>query len=438
MRSYLTFSTILALLLVNSSVLGCSNQEDPLTNVGVSDSSSDVTDSTDGVDDTSVTDGTDGADTTSMSDATDAQDGVDSSASGSTKGANFCEADTDCNNQLCNENVCVVVPDEDTYLTDNTTDEQVDDPPNLDCVGATWISFADETVTIYGIVDRFGAGRPTTEIEVSLFLADEWPPLDISSLDLSDPESVREAFRNVTTKEGWTVTSVVPSVPDADLPQGCDGDRECPIGYECFEPGEPQSGCEPEFGIYEIANVPADVPLVIRATSKTGVSALDNKWKDTYSYNLVAQSNWAEEDGRVRMNALMVSDGQWQTVPNTLGLVGGIKAGNGAVGGRIRDCGTIERRGFTMAEVSVGLERPGKATGYFNTSETDTVPLVGRNTTNIFGRFTAVDIPAGPNRLTGVATVDGQVTSLGAESFFLVPDSLAVITLPGKAPVFNK
>jgi hypothetical protein len=382
---------------------------------------------------TDGTDSTDGTDGVSQTDTTDGQDGADTA-----KGTNYCDADSECGNGLCNENVCVSIPDAETVLTDNNTDEQVDDAPNLDCVGASWQPAETQTVTIYGIVDRFGAGRPTTDIEVSLFLASEWPPLDTASLDLSDPESVREAFRTLTTEPGWTVSSTSPAVADVDLPQGCDGDRDCPIGYECFEPGEPQSACEPEFGLYEISNVPANVPLVIRATSKTGVSAFDNKWKDTYSYNLVAVSDWSDADNRVRVNALMVSDGQWQTVPNTLGLVGGIKAGNGAVGGRIRDCGTSERRGYTMAETSVGLERPGKATGYFNTSETDTVPLVGRNTTNIFGRFTAVDIPAGPNRLTAVANVGGTVTSLGAESFYLVPDSLAVITLPGKVPVFNK
>ncbi|MEC8025131.1 MAG: hypothetical protein VX223_14475 [Myxococcota bacterium] len=422
----------LSVLLLSGS--GCSSQEDPLISVDASTLDAGRTDQTDGVDSDVESDGTDGQSSSAATDSTDGADGETSSG----VGANSCESDDQCSGATCASSVCVITPDSDSVLTDNTTDEQVDDTPNLDCVDVEWSSATSETVTIYGIVDRFGAGRPTTGIEVSVFLASDWPPVDLAIFEEGDTDAIRNAFRNASTQDGWTVLSTEPEASAAALPDACDGDRDCPIGYECMEPGEPQSGCEPEFGLFEIANVPANVPLIIRATSKTGTSAFDNKWKDTYSYNLVASTAWAEDGNRVRMNALLVSDGQWQTVPNTLGLVGGIKGGNGAVGGRVRDCGTDARRGYTMSNVSIGLQKPGKATGYFNTSETDTVPLVGRNATNIFGRYTAVDVPSGPNRLAALAQIDGVLTSLGSESFYLVPDSLAVITLPGKVPVFNK
>ena len=41
--------------------------------------------------------------------------------------------------------------------------------------------------------------------------------------------------------------------------------------------------------------------------------------------------------------------------------------------------------------------------------------------TNILGRYAIVDVPAGPNKLSGAILVNGQVTSLGGESFYLVP-----------------
>ncbi len=385
---------------------------------------------TDGNDSTDAGDGSDATDSADGSDAADATDGVD--ATDGSAGSNACTEKSQCSGaQGCHEGMCILEPETAAVLTDNETDNPVDGEPNLDCVGKALVP-SGKTATVYGIIDRFGDGRPTYDMEVTIFKASDWPPATCAAL--TDPAEAHTCFREF--KEGGLSTSDLTLPTDEAEGNECKRHTDCPVGYECIEKSSIEYRCEPNYGLYEIAGVPTNTPLVIRTRNLKPL--LESKWKDTYVYNAVVLEDHLEEGGRFRINALMVSSGQWVTVPTTLGA-GQIAAGNGAVGGRIRDCNTADRRGYTIGFASVALEEPGTATGYFNDNEYDTVPLVNKSDTDIFGRFTIVDVPQGWNRLAGVVKGgDGKVASLGSESFYLVPDSLVVLAFPGKLPIFTK
>ena len=249
-------------------------------------------------------------------------------------------------------------------------------------------------------------------------------------------ENRNACFRELTSP--WTDVSVDPEESEPTVPETCEKHLECPSGYECVEIANGLShGCEPQHGLFEIPNVPTNTWLVIR--SRNTIPIYDKKWKDTQIYGVYLYADQVDADGRIKSNAMMVSDGQWVTVPNTLLVPGGIRKNNGAVGGRIRDCRGGERSSFTVGNASIGLLEPGRATGYFNDDEEDTVPLLDSTGTDMYGRFTAVDVPPGLNRVAAsVRLPDGSIESLGSEEFLLIPDSLAIVSFPGKQPILTK
>jgi hypothetical protein len=376
---------------------------------------------------------TDADDTAGSTDGADVTEDVDATGGGVAQ--NACKTSGECGaGKGCHEGMCISEPADQVTITDNTTDDLVDEAPNFDCVGEQIMPPAGtKNVTVYGIVDRFGGGRKTLDIEVSIFPESEWPPAGCAE----EPDLVKQhdCFRNAKpSNPKWVVMATDPGT--AANGQDCVRHADCPTGYECIEQSSLGNQCEANYGLYEIPEVPTDTMLVVRA--KNTKATLEKKWKDTYVYHQVALSAYVEAGDRYHINALMVSDGQWQTVPNTLLVQGGIKANHGAVGGRVRDCPTAARRGYTLGNVSLGLDSPGTATGYFNNNEEDTVPLLNRTSTDIFGRFTIVDVKPGPNRIAGLARQGESFVSLGAESFFLPPDSLVIVTFPGKLPIFTK
>ncbi|MFT7622634.1 MAG: hypothetical protein ACI9WU_001807 [Myxococcota bacterium] len=416
---------------------GCSSDDDSSTDAGTgSTATGDTTGATSDGDSTGDTDGTATAGDTTGGETTGDATGADTS--GTDEGAvNACTTSDDCSNgDTCIEGVCLFTPVEAVVLTDNRDDNEVEAPPNLDCVGGAITAPADgpETATIYGIVDRFGGGRQTINMQVSVFLASEWPPAECTGRPFDEQ---RDCFREVEAPNGWSTISTDPEIEGQEVPATCSKHQDCPSGYECVDLDF--FVCSAQFGLYEIAGIPTNTALVIRARNDESASIFDSKWKDTYTHGIYVFSDRVDDDGRYKTNALMVSDSQWKTIPNTLFVSGGIKKGNGALGGRIRDCrGGDDRPSFTVGWASVNALTPGSALGYFNDNEADTVPLVDRKGTDIFGRFTIVDVPPGANRVAAAINLDGTVTSLGAEDAYVVPDSLSVVAFPGKLPILNK
>ena len=362
---------------------------------------------------------------------TDVIAGADTPGDGSldetTGPCNACSGAASCGAGAgCHAGVCIVDPPEGSSatITDPVSHKPTEDPPNLACV-ADDPALAEQTgtATVYGAVTRFGSGRKTFQVQVDIFLASTWDPSGCEQ----EPAAARDACYVSYGDAIGSTLSVPPEV--VDLPDNCDGHASCPLGYECLE-GDLDYVCEEQFGVYAIEGIPTDVPLVIRARA----TEFESKWHDTYVFNVVLHGDLVDEDGSIHYNATMVSHGQWLLTANTVGL-SDIPEDRGAIGGRMRDCRLPgERPSWPISEASVGLTSPPEKTVFFNSLEDDTVPLDDRTTTNILGRYAALDIAAGWNTVAGSGRVAGEVVSLGSAAVYVMPNSLSIVTFPGLQP----
>ncbi|MCB9733545.1 MAG: hypothetical protein H6745_13170 [Deltaproteobacteria bacterium] len=365
-----------------------------------------------------------------------AQTDVADTAGGDTGGTamlpNACSESVACSgSKACRSGVCVDDPPSaaTATLTDPVDNTPTTDAPNLDCVDASLAAPVQTTTArLYGAVARFGDGRKTTDMHVDVILASDFDP---SACESETGDEQITCYRAAGTVVG-SATSTAPPTPDS-LPASCSGHEDCPLGYQCVETSSVVHECKEQFGLFEVADVPLDTPLILRAYPE---GAITTRWHDTYVYNVVLGSDEVV-DGAVQYDATIVSDGQWLLTPNTVSLPE-IPADHGAIGGRVRDCHTATRVSWPIAEVSIDTARPSRKVVYFNNLEDDTVPLVDRATTNIIGRFAALDIAPGWNVIAGSARVGGAVVTVGAEEVYVVPNALAIVSWPGKRPYWRQ
>lgn len=365
--------------------------------------------------------------------------------------------------KFCASGVCVVTPKANQVIeiTDPNNDYlPVTDKVELSCVDQP---IADQiagmkgpaTATMWGRVDRFGGGPVTVNVEVAVFkLADFHPEVCTA---LSDEDARAACF--ASDKVGKPIGTAVAIDPDKAAEvgldvvsskkagEGCSKHLDCPTGYECRkESGAVQKICIRTHGVYAVENVPTNTRLVVRVR---GLNPKD-KWHDGYYWDIVLFSNHIDaKDANsqpkkyvgtdtYRTNPTIVGEGQWTLVPNTLG-VGEIEYGHGVIGGRIRDCGVAGGRGgWAIHNAKVGLGVQPKGFAYFNDNEDDTVPVKVNNATDTLGRFAAVDLAPGPNRIAAASWLDGKPVSLGGTDVFVIPDALMIVTLPGRIPVLSK
>jgi len=342
---------------------------------------------------------------------------------------NACDAATTCSSGVCRSGVCVVDPPAAavSHITNPSTNEESDQWPNLDCIDQTAAAPVQTgTATLYGAVARFGKGRKTIGIRVDVLLAEGFDPSVCN--DEPTPDAKKACYRTRGTPIGSAVS--VASTP-ANVPEECDKHEQCPLGYQCFDPNELGGSCEEQFGVYEIAGVPLDTPLIIRSYATTS----ESQWHDTWMYHVVLLAHQVV-DGRVQYDAQMVSEGQWILTTNSVGLPA-MSPDNGAIGGRVRDCQST-RDSWPIGDVRLGLANPGRSIVYFNNLEDDTVPLIDRETTDILGRFAALDVPAGWNRIAGAARVDGQLVTVGGVPVYVAPNSLSIVSWPGTQPFWRQ
>ncbi|MCB9728709.1 MAG: hypothetical protein H6744_16320 [Deltaproteobacteria bacterium] len=339
---------------------------------------------------------------------------------------------------VCRSGVCVVDPPgtNESKITEPVSNASTNQSPVLSCADqAAPTPAGPETVTLYGAVTRFGSGRPTFDIEVAVFDAATWDP------SACEDEPTTEKKLDCYQEYGTPLASAVSVEPQKlDPAPSCankDFNDDCPLGYECTE-ADGFLTCKLQFGLYQIPGVPTNTPLILRARYAGTEAFIASKWHDVYLFNVYLSADSADADGNYRYDATMVSDAQWILTPNTVFLPE-VPEEHGVVGGRIRDCGVAgERESWPMSEVSLGLAREARRVVYFNNLENDSLPLVDRKSTNILGRFAALDIEGGWNVIAGSARVGGQLVSVGSERVYVVPNALSVITFPGLHPVFKQ
>jgi hypothetical protein len=379
-----------------------------------------------------------------------------------------CSDDLACEAGLsCRSEVCLADPEAGELLV--LTDATGVDPypanaaPSLGCMDQVPLTpEGPETTTLYGAVTRFGSGLITKNIRVEVFAAASWDPSVCEGAASVDDRIA--CYAEYGTPERAETYGIAPlgsalSVSAEEAPESeCDGHADCLLGYECVE-GEVDKTCLEQFGLFEIADVPTNTPLVIRSRATT----YTDKWHDVYMFGVYLYADQVSAAGRTHYDVTMVSEGQWQLTANIAGLT--IAPENGVIGGRVRDCrveGVCEdpggaeggpcvldsdcasqageetcvggRASWSMGGVAIGLAQPAEQIVYFNNLEDDTVPLDFRTTTNILGRYAALDVPAGYNHIAGVARSDTEVVSVGGAGVYVVPGALSIIGWPGHQP----
>jgi len=346
---------------------------------------------------------------------------------------NACDAGTPCTRGSCYSGVCIEAPPEGltSTLTDPSTALPSDIPVNLSCADQTLAAPVEtKMTTVAGALARFGSGRLTTGLRVDFILADGFDPTPCEAI--ADHAAQKTCFRALGPIVGTATTTS--RVLDTVLPTTCTHHEECPVGYQCYDPHDLSGTCEEQFGVYEIVGLPLDTRLIVRSYPLT-VNDQD-RWHDTWMFNVVLTSD-AEADGKVPYDAQIVSASQWQTTTNSVGL-SDIPITNGGIGGRVRDCHDGTRESWPITDVRINLAQKAQKVIYFNNLEDDTVPLVDRETTNIHGRFAALDIPSGWNAIAGVARIAGELRTIGAQRIYIFPDSLTIASWPGYNPFWRQ
>jgi predicted small lipoprotein YifL len=347
---------------------------------------------------------------------------------------NACDDETPCVRGECWSGVCIEAPPETAAasLTDPATALRSDAAIELGCVDVSRAAPEQTmTTTVHGALARFGSGRRTDGLRVDFLLASEFDPTACEAL--ADVAARKDCFRDLGPVLATTTTVQRTGVEEL-LPSVCSHHDECPYGYQCYDPAKLGGVCEEQFGVFEVEGIPLDTPLIVRATP---ISETDRtRWHDTWMFGVILNGD-AEVEGRVQYDAQIVSASQWQLTTNSVGL-SDIPEENGAIGGRVRDCQTASRPAWPIVEAKVGLGRRAEKVVYFNNLEDDTVPLVDRETTNIHGRFAALDIASGWNAIAGVARIDGNLQTLGAMQVYVFPDSLTIASWPGDSPFWRQ
>lgn len=377
-----------------------------------------------------------------------------------------CCSDEDCKStEMCAQGVCAIKVEagSEAAITDPELDNEVSkDPIEYGCTGKTVEELVQGlptgvSVTMWGRVDRFGAGHLTENIEIAVFKAADFKPeacegvkgTDAIRTCMHDESKVGKPIAKVVSlspKDGQAKDWVVKSLRKDGEECTKDVHLECPLGYLC----DKFSGfvsCGAAHGVYAVEGIPTNVRLIVRASSVDPDHPAG--WRDSYTWDVVLMSNRLDQLGEdhqlkayvgkptYRFNPTIVGLGQWVLVPTTMNL-GKISTGNGVIGGRVRDCGTDKRPGWPIVNAKVTPGVRGAGLSYFNDSESDTVPSKQRTSTNVLGRFALINMKPGANRVIVSGRLGGKDVVLGAKDLYVVPDALVITSIPGYVPHLNK
>lgn len=414
-----------------------------------------------------------------------------------------CASDSECGGgNICVGRVCVIPPrtaatlaEESETIVDpdsnnNTTETIVTPRPDvaieLGCYsdgGLFEPTEGPESVTLTGVIDRFGSGPATTGLCVSAFDENVLLPMMVGSSCIeidsdNEPEQYIGCFQLDACRcdayfgggdadpaieqmiagaeaaleiEGATNTSVDSLETCYSFIGYCAGIEDATIRQTCVDRIRTRSGVEDaetlvlgyatsqenpdneQAGLFSIENFPTNRAFAYKASGR------ENRWRDTWEYGLFSRADLAR-DGSMVIDSNIVGAGAWQTIPPAVGFPGGIDDRNGAVAGSIRDCGVAgEREPFNVVHSTVGIafQTTDTRLSYFNGNLNNRLPLPGRTDTNFDGLFAAINLPAGPNRVSPVIctancdSAEAEFTFAGSRNVFQTPKSVVIATFEG-------
>jgi hypothetical protein len=308
-------------------------------------------------------------------------------------------------------------------------------------------------VTLTGYADVFSSGPDADGARIFVYREDDIGPA-VTSLDQVTPIATFDLVLDETTLAEARACPMdvddpadlrgkcVPPDPDAD----CGG--ACPRALDAVEFCHAAS-CEPlqRWEVrYTIPGVPTNTFLVLRTMGLTGgvPDVANETWGPLVQYNVhlgTADRACASTEDKncidvaaatYRLNVNLLSRGDYQSIPVSAGLSGGVTPGNGAVAGEVHDC-----TDYRVEFAQVGYAPlPVKST-YFNGNPTHTFPDLGRadEGTDRLSLFAGFDIAPGPIEVEAIGLVGGTPTSLGRYTGRVWPDTVSVIGInAGKPP----
>ncbi len=366
---------------------------------------------------------------------------------------------------VCQDGVCATPPGGEAEIAlhyERDSVHPVAAAPNIGCyTDPTALDDAVEYTEARGRIEKFGPGGSTQGLCVTIynearFFEDVMTRCE--TIDPTDIPALEECFEvdpcrcDAGDDACLLEIGYCGAIADSGMKAQCtqrwaydganasrDPQKESTLIYghmtSIVPPEDPGNDSE---GYFAIPNVPTHTRLVFK------VSGRKARWIDTYEFGPILTevrddngTAWSPWGGNV------ISIGAWNTIPSTAFVPAGIQDGNGAIAGRINDCGeagrTIDLDGQTytidaplpIANATVNLAHDGARLTYFNGNPDDTLPEPSRTTTNVLAVYAGIDVPGGPNTISNLGRLDGELVPLGTRPIFLPPRSVAIATFEG-------
>jgi hypothetical protein len=281
---------------------------------------------------------------------------------------------------------------------DYCVDGPADTAPDISCMMTPRTRGTPQMVTVYGVVDVFGNGPDANDINLQFF-----------------EEGADGALGAMVASAVATTTS--PCAED-----------EIEVDSSGVPTGESRT-----LGFYTVV-VPSETPLILQTSGDVGL------WSSLYTYNFVVLNDEVVSTppdagacadvptgARLLYRARVLSRADYQSIPLTAGLAGGIRSGNGAIAGEVHDCADVR-----LEYATVGVTGNPLAKVYFNDIADNPLPSVARTQgTSLLGLYAGLDIAPGPIDVAAIGYVDGQSVSLGWYRARIFPDAVTAVTLRG-------
>lgn len=282
-------------------------------------------------------------------------------------------------------------------------------PVNLSCFDPAMRPQAQDPrmVTVYGVVDVFGNGGDSDHILVEIYRV------------------------NADGSPGQRIGS---AVSDVSLPYHEEEDELNSSGMVVQHR---------RLGAFQIPNVPTETPLIVRTIGDPNTPGTQELWGHAiYDYTMPIRNSMIApapattgiSGDAVRIRPRVISNSDWNTLPNTATLVTGIPPGHGAIAGEVHDCDDVR-----LANAMVYAEPAPNFSGsvYFSDNDSHPLPDTSRAThgTQLLGLYAMLDLNPGPVRVAALGYDDhGQLVHVGSYSARIFPDAVTVVTLRGLRP----